>query len=39
MKRKLSIILIVLIVALVAVIPVSAGRGNGALGRFNKPCR
>ena len=32
MKRKLSIILIVLIVALVAVIPVSAGRGNGALG-------
>jgi hypothetical protein len=32
MKRKLSVILIVLIVALVAVIPVSAGRGNGALG-------
>ena len=32
MKRKLSILLIVLVVALMTTIPVSAGRGNGALG-------
>jgi len=32
MKRKLSVMLIVLVVALLTTIPVSAGRGNGALG-------
>ena len=32
MKRKLSVLLIVIVLALVAAVPVSAGRGNGALG-------
>jgi hypothetical protein len=32
MKRKPNMLLLVLILALVAVTPVSAGRGNGALG-------
>ena len=32
MKRKLGIVFIVAILALLTVIPVSAGRGNGALG-------
>ena len=32
MKRKLSVLFIVVIAALLTVIPVSAGRGNGALG-------
>ena len=32
MKRRLSIVIVVLVIALVSVIPVAAGRGNGALG-------
>lgn len=32
MKRKLSVLFIVLVIALITVFPVSAGRGNGALG-------
>jgi hypothetical protein len=32
MKHKLSILVVVVMVALVAVVPVSAARGNGALG-------
>ena len=32
MKRKLSVLLFVIIVALIAAIPVSANRGDGALG-------
>ncbi|HEY3475113.1 MAG TPA: hypothetical protein VGK56_10925 [Anaerolineales bacterium] len=32
MKRRLSILLLVVVVALVAAIPVSANRGDGALG-------
>jgi len=32
MKRKLSVLLIVVLAAMLTVIPVSAGRGNGALG-------
>ena len=32
MKRKLSVMFLVVVIALVAVVPVSAGRGNGALG-------
>jgi hypothetical protein len=32
MKRKLSVLFVVLLIALLAVMPVSAGRGNGALG-------
>lgn len=32
MKRKLSVLFVVIVIALLTVIPVSAGRGNGALG-------
>lgn len=32
MKRKLSILIIVVMIALVAAVPVSANRGDGALG-------
>lgn len=32
MKRKLSVLFIVVVIALLTVVPVSAGRGNGALG-------
>ena len=32
MKRKLSILIVVFVIALVAVVPVSANRGDGALG-------
>jgi hypothetical protein len=32
MKRKLSVLFIVVVIALLMVVPVSAGRGNGALG-------
>lgn len=32
MKRKLSVLFIVAVIALLTVMPVSAGRGNGALG-------
>jgi hypothetical protein len=32
MKRKLSILFVVVMIALVAVVPVSANRGDGALG-------
>jgi hypothetical protein len=32
MKHKLSILVVVVIAALIAVVPVSAARGNGALG-------
>lgn len=32
MKRRLSVLLIVLLLTLVAVVPVSANRGDGALG-------
>jgi hypothetical protein len=32
MKRKLSVVFIVVLIALLSVVPVSAGRGNGALG-------
>ena len=32
MKRKLSVLFVVVVIALLTVIPVSAGRGNDALG-------
>jgi hypothetical protein len=32
MKRKLSVVFVVVLIALLTVVPVSAGRGNGALG-------
>ncbi len=32
MKRKISVLLIVIVLALVAAVPVSANRGDGALG-------
>ena len=32
MKRKLSVLFVVVVIALLTVVPVSAGRGNGALG-------
>ncbi len=32
MKRKLSVVFAVVVIALLTVVPVSAGRGNGALG-------
>ena len=32
MKRRLSVLIVVFVIALVAVVPVSASRGNGALG-------
>ena len=32
MKRRLSILVVVFVIALVAVVPVSANRGDGALG-------
>jgi hypothetical protein len=32
MKRKLGILIVVMMIALVAVVPVSANRGDGALG-------